>query len=194
MRERVVNLPARRRDRGRDSLLVREATPRDATAYLAHMRTIVAETTYMLQSPADALPDTAEQRAMIDHIGHSTNSLCLVATRGRIVVGRPRLLGSLTLLGGRTARTRHFCHLGMGVIRDAWGRGVGGLMLDAALTWARRNPILTRVALQVFDTNEPARRLYESRGFGDEGVLVREVIVDGACADLIGMSVDVSAR
>ncbi|MGM0574207.1 MAG: GNAT family N-acetyltransferase [Myxococcota bacterium] len=178
-------------DREGDPLVVREAVRRDAPRFLEHMATIVRETTYMLQCAGDPLPDLDEQRALIDHFGRLRNSLCLVAVRPGRGPGRERIVGTLTLLGGQTSRTRQVAHLGMGVRREAWQRGIGSEMLDVALTWARANPILARVSLQVYSRNEPARALYRSRAFEVEGVLARDVRLDDGWEDLVGMSLDV---
>lgn len=199
---RQVSLPFAGRDRAGQALLVREAVGRDAPRYLDHMEAIVSETAYMLQSAADPLPSTSGQRSLLEQLCRLDNCVCLVATRSG-TPGRAPIIGSLTLLGGRSRRTRHACHLGMGVQMSAWGRGVGGLLLDAALTWARSNPILSRVVLQVYEANTPALVLYRSRGFVDEGLLKRDVRLgihtgdapdeDGTMVTLVGMSLGVDA-
>lgn len=78
--------------------------------------------------------------------------------------------------------------LSMGVGKLWWGRGIGGVLMDAALTWARRTPMLRRVSLLVFADNLSARRLYDESGFLHEGVLRRYARWDGHSADLHGMA------
>jgi RimJ/RimL family protein N-acetyltransferase len=58
--------------------------------------------------------------------------------------------------------------LGMSLAADARGRGVGGQLLDALLD-AARDLGAHKVELQVWPHNEPALRLYLSRGFVVEG-------------------------
>lgn len=58
--------------------------------------------------------------------------------------------------------------LGMALAADARGRGVGGLLLDG-LVDASRALGAHKVDLQVWPHNEPAIRLYLSRGFVVEG-------------------------
>lgn len=187
MRPRVETLQAP--DRLGDRLIVREAARRDAPRYVEHVTAIVAETEFMLQGPADRVPEPDEQRALLGHLARLPNCVALVATRPSGGPGRDRIVGSLTLLGGQTSRTRHVCQLGMGVRKDEWGRGVGGHLLDVALTWARANPMLVRVALQVYVSNESARHLYLGRGFTEEGRMRHEVrLDDGSWEDLVGMA------
>jgi RimJ/RimL family protein N-acetyltransferase len=63
--------------------------------------------------------------------------------------------------------------LGMHVARDVRGRGVGRAMLDDAIAWARAEPSVHKIALQVWPHNEAAIGLYRSCGFEQEGYLHR---------------------
>lgn len=56
----------------------------------------------------------------------------------------------------------------LAVARPAWGQGVGRALLDAALSEAASHGI-TAVYLEVRESNERARRLYESRRFEEVG-------------------------
>ncbi len=60
--------------------------------------------------------------------------------------------------------------LGMLLAAEARGRGIGGRLLDALLD-AARDLGAHKVALQLWAHNEPALRLYLSRGFTIEGRL-----------------------
>jgi GNAT superfamily N-acetyltransferase len=58
--------------------------------------------------------------------------------------------------------------LSIGVAAEARGRGVGSALLDALLTLARERGYRA-VSLSV-DRRNPARRLYERKGFRDAGI------------------------
>lgn len=77
---------------------------------------------------------------------------------------------------------RHSGVLGMGVIRDYRGKGIGRALIQAALAAARTGGI-RRIDLTVRVDNEPARRLYESAGFATEGLCKRHMCVDGEFID-----------
>ena len=54
------------------------------------------------------------------------------------------------------------------VVNDAWGTGVGGALLDAAIEHgAQRGAAM--VFLEVRESNQRARQLYQSRGFDEVG-------------------------
>ncbi len=185
------SVPVKGVDARGESYRIVEAQGRYTDEYLAHLTRICSETPYMLQSPQDALPSTEQQFKLLERFRSWDNSLCLLVLRS----GRPRyqrVVGSVTLLGGRTIRTAHACTLGMGVDRWDWGQGIGSRLLDTALDWVRQNRIMKRVSLKVFEGNTNALRLYESRGFKREGLLQREVYLDDVSIDLIPMGLDVS--
>ena len=187
-------LPWRGLDTAGDPLVVRIAERRDAPRFIDHKRTIVSETDRLLQSEEDELPDIDTQRAILAHFSQRENSLCLVAHRPGVFPGRGRLLGSLTLLGGMNQRTEHVSRLGMGVVRTEWRRGIGRRMVELALHWARHNERVEPLTLQVYSSNGPARTLYDTVGFLEDGCLVREVRLEDRFEDLVTMSMCVDER
>jgi ribosomal protein S18 acetylase RimI-like enzyme len=58
--------------------------------------------------------------------------------------------------------------LSMWVAPFARGCGVGDVLVDAVVSWARQTGA-SRVALDVFEDNSPAQRLYRRHGFTDQG-------------------------
>jgi RimJ/RimL family protein N-acetyltransferase len=64
--------------------------------------------------------------------------------------------------------------LGM-LVADRWrGRGVGTALLAKAIEWARAEPDVHKLALEVWPHNGAARALYRRLGFVDEGRLRRQ--------------------
>ena len=66
-------------------------------------------------------------------------------------------------------------------------RGIGTMLLDAAVEWARISGV-TKLELHVFPWNEPALRLYESFGFEREGLRKRHYEREGEYVDAILMA------
>ena len=180
-------LPWRGRDRAGQPLTIREGVPRDAPRFVEHTNTLVGETDFMLQCPGDSLPDVDFQRELLSYFGATDNFLYLVAVRPGRGPGRETIIGSVALTGGSTVRCRHVVQLGMGVHRLVWGRGIGALLLEAAVVWCKTNPVVERLELQVFADNPIAMQLYHSRGFIEEGVLRAEALVRDDFHDLVGM-------
>jgi ribosomal protein S18 acetylase RimI-like enzyme len=76
---------------------------------------------------------------------------------------------------------------GLAVAPAAQGRGVGRVLIEAAVAEAARRGA-SKVALRVLGANEGARRLYERCGFVVEGVLRGEFMLDGALVDDVLMA------
>ncbi len=76
-----------------------------------------------------------------------------------------RVLGSLSLYGGRLPAELHRAGLGMGIEPEHRGKRIGTAMVRTALEWARTQPELTWIDLGVFAMNARARALYKRFGF-----------------------------
>jgi ribosomal protein S18 acetylase RimI-like enzyme len=67
-------------------------------------------------------------------------------------------------LAGRRARYRHRAVLGLVLLRDYWGLGIGGKMMEECLAWCRAKG-LEQAELGVIKGNERAMNMYKSFGF-----------------------------
>lgn len=65
--------------------------------------------------------------------------------------------------------TSHVVWLTIAVHEGHQRRGVGRLLMNELLAWARSNPHVEKVELQVRSSNEPAIALYRLLGFVEEG-------------------------
>jgi RimJ/RimL family protein N-acetyltransferase len=70
--------------------------------------------------------------------------------------------------------TRHgFGELGMAMLKEWRGRGVGSAMMEAAIAWARERD-LHKLTLEVWPHNTAAIALYKKFGFVDEGLKIKQ--------------------
>lgn len=107
-----------------------------------------------------------------------SQDLHLVALLDGRVVGSGGLM-----LASPSPRRRHVMHLGMAVLPEAQGRGVGGALMSALLDYADHWAHVLRVELGVFVDNERAIRLYQRHGFEIEGCQRAYALVRGRYAD-----------
>ncbi|MFC4930632.1 GNAT family N-acetyltransferase [Massilia sp. GCM10023247] len=89
------------------------------------------------------------------------------------------ICGHVDLRARPERAARHRCLLGMGVHRDHRRHGLGARLLDTALGWARAQPGIDWVDLEVMSNNLPARRLYERSGFAFAGEIPDLFRIDG---------------
>lgn len=162
--------------------LIREASELDSGAIYRYKSRVFNETEWLLQAWEDFETDPEREAFFIRRFEASSNSIMLVAFE------ESQVIGTLTLLGGPYRRTQHVASLGLGVVQDWWGHGVGKRLVELALHWARSCPQLSKVNLQVYHTNSRAIALYKRFGFEQEGRLKNDVrLDDGTQVDLILM-------
>ena len=141
-----------------DDVAIRPFHPHDAADQYA----IVADprvANMLLQVPSTELAET-ERWA----VGEKNGRHRLVAEwNGRII-------GAIHLTQFLRPRLMHSGSLGMMVHPDAWGQGVGSLLVNSALNLADNWLNLSRLELDVFTHNQAAIRLYEKFGFEREGL------------------------
>jgi RimJ/RimL family protein N-acetyltransferase len=77
----------------------------------------------------------------------------------------------------------HVGHLGMGLLPDYRGRGIGARLLRASIDAARAAGF-ERIELTVYGRNERAAALYRRAGFVHEGTRVRGKKLDGEYDDV----------
>lgn len=82
---------------------------------------------------------------------------------------------------------RHSGRLGIGIVAEARGRGLGRRLMTEAIEAAWRNG-MERIELEVFASNTRAMALYESLGFRHEGRKRRARKLDGEYDDDVLMA------
>jgi RimJ/RimL family protein N-acetyltransferase len=127
------------------------------------------------------LPETLEDlRARYAERGSGTAAQFAV-DEDDVLVGRAGLFGVDEL--ARTAE------VGLTLLPDARGRGLGRDVLRVLLGYAFRSRNLRRVHLQSLASNERALRAYRAVGFVEEGRRREHAWVEGAYEDIVLMAV-----
>jgi RimJ/RimL family protein N-acetyltransferase len=105
----------------------------------------------------------------------------------RIALVEGRLVGWCDVLPVDRPTRAHNGILGIALLPEARGRGIGSALLRAALDDARRFGF-TRVELSYRSGNARVGRLYERFGFVVEGRQRKAILVDGQYEDLVCMA------
>lgn len=138
---------------------------------------VARERRYLAQ--VEALPEQAVTDFLQKHL--AGNAAIFVAIDGN------RVVGWADILPDWPDAKSHCGTLGMGLLPDYRGRGLGRRLLRACLDKAWANG-LVRIELEVRADNEPAIRLYEGAGFLRECVKKQALRFDGAFHDALQMS------
>ncbi|MCC7509453.1 MAG: GNAT family N-acetyltransferase [Planctomycetes bacterium] len=165
-------------------VVIRCAVAADAERMLDCVREVLAASVGTLTTLAEFQLTPQQEREWIAAYLENPNALLLVAeAQGDIV-------GNINFRPAERTRLAHTGTLGMG-LRPAWqGRGIGHALLRTLLDWARDNPKIEKVSLQVLGNNPRAIRLYYKCGFTVNGVKPREIkLDDGSYTDDISMHI-----
>jgi nitroimidazol reductase NimA-like FMN-containing flavoprotein (pyridoxamine 5'-phosphate oxidase superfamily)/RimJ/RimL family protein N-acetyltransferase len=166
------------------TLLIREAGPGDARAVLDYVHAVCAESDFLGFGPGEFELTEAEEVDYLRTRQAADNRLYLVG----LIDGD--IVSTLAFSAGHRSRMRHAGEFGLSVRRGLWGQGIGSLMLDALLDWAKDSGIVTKVNLRVRTDNERAIGLYEGRGFAREGTIRKAIVVGGEYFDHLVMGLE----
>jgi len=175
-------------DRLGSPVRLRTAQEADADAVLRHIAACDRESSFLSREPGESNVSLDDERTLIRRYEEAPNSLFLLVEQDGALVG------TLTYTGWRWKRMQHTGRFGMSIRKSHWHRGLGGLLLDTMISWARENGITRKIGLEVQHVNERAIALYQGRGFVEEGRLQREMRIDGQWIDIIQMGLWLDER
>jgi RimJ/RimL family protein N-acetyltransferase len=142
---------------------IREATPDDASAVIALLERLYAETNFLLYEPGEMKSNVETYaRRMAEGIEKGSWMMFVAECDGSLV-------GTVFGSRGNAKRTYHSLTVGLGVLQANWHLGIGRSLLEAAESWAKAQGV-HRLELTVRTTNHRAMALYEKLGFEWEGV------------------------
>ena len=142
---------------------VRPARPRDAAAFHRAWREITADG--WVRSPE--VSDPVRHYRRLFKASSTGQGLWLVAVADK--AGK-QVVGHLAITREAHPATEHVASLGLGVVREWRGKGIGSALMAEALLWARSVGV-QKVTLMVYPDNPAAIRLYRKFGFVEEGRL-----------------------
>ena len=105
----------------------------------------------------------------------------------------PRMVGECTLNRREVQEMHHTGILGIVVVADYRGLGIGEAMITEVMRQAKRLGI-SLIELEVMATNSSAKRLYQKRGFKEVGLVPGKVRRDGKLIGLVSMYADLGNR
>jgi RimJ/RimL family protein N-acetyltransferase len=164
-------------------VLMTSPSPGDGKELLETMKLILAASRHTLTTLEEFTHTVEQEEQMISgHLEHPDKLIITPKISGRIV-------GMLDFSIGRRNRIAHYGEFGMSILPDYQGIGIGRMMLEALLKWARENPRIETVRLRVHGKNLRAIALYEKCGFVTEGKQINGIkFSDGSYDDVLEMA------
>lgn len=82
---------------------------------------------------------------------------------------------------------KHNGTLGISLRKKYWGIGLGSEIMAYLIDWAKSNKITKKINLLVREDNIRGVKLYEKFGFKKEGLLKKDICVNGIYYNTIAM-------
>lgn len=160
---------------------VRELKIEDLDGALSSFEQVASERIYL---GTEEVNDRTRQRWLESWADDGKRNLFAVAeSEGKII-------GGIVLTSLFSPKSDHVRNLGMWVLKDHRGKGVGKALMKYAFSWARRRGDIKRITLEVYASNTSAVNMYTKNGFVFEGVFRNNAVIDGQYVDEIAMALE----
>jgi RimJ/RimL family protein N-acetyltransferase len=103
-----------------------------------------------------------------------------------VAVEGERVIGWCDISLNRKPVFAHAGNLGIGIVKEYRGRGIGTELMAKAIAHAKEIG-LEKIELDVYESNRAAIRLYKKFGFKAEGKRIKSAKIDGRYENLIPM-------
>lgn len=158
-------------------ITIEKAKVSDAEALLEYLKQIGGETDN-LTFGAEGLPCSVEdEEKYIESLENSTSSVMFIAKIDGKIVGDAHFSSSTR------ERIKHRGEIGISVIKEYWGCGVGSRLMESLIDFAKNTAGCEIIALQVRSDNERAINLYKKYGFEKIGQFKGLLKIDGEYVD-----------
>lgn len=160
------------------SLTLRAPVPDDAAAMVHIMKTADGESRFLAREPGEFSFTEESERGFIERQAADDGHAMFVAQYEGQLIG----LCSVGLVR-RNLRYLHRAETSFVVLKDWWGLGVGGKMMEEVLRWCKEHGC-TQLELEVVTGNRRALSMYLGFGFEVVGRAPRALkYADGTYAD-----------
>ncbi len=163
-------------------LIIEKATRDDAQAVIDYFNIIGGE--------SDNLPFGAEGTSVtlqeeIEYIETDNGSKTSVFMLGKI---NGEIVCSASLTSPSRMRFRHVTSLGIAIKKAYWAMGIGTVLMQMLIDFAKENGITEVIKLDVNADNKYAIHLYEKFGFKQYGYFEKEVKIGETYQDTVLMN------
>ncbi|MBS1550955.1 MAG: GNAT family N-acetyltransferase [Bacteroidetes bacterium] len=136
----------------------------DAEELLRTVKTYLADSEYIPVRPEEFTISIEKEKLRIRSFLENDNSLLLIAKKGN------EILGNIDITGSQKEAIKHTAVIGMGMLKEYRNKGLGTALLRKGIEWARQNPVLEILWLQVYAENTAGVTLYRNAGFEINGI------------------------
>lgn len=164
------------------TVVIRSPEEADAEQLLNYMKTMSGETNNVLRYPEEVTFTIEEEREHVRNILASERDFDIsVFIDGKLAGNSGIFCTDLK------QKVRHRANLGIAILKEYWGNGIGDILMKSCVEQAKRNGY-EQIELGVITTNKAAISLYQKNGFEICGTIAHaQKLKDGSYQDLYTM-------
>jgi RimJ/RimL family protein N-acetyltransferase len=163
---------------------IRTPLPDDVPEVLDYLKVVFQDDRFYGSTTEEAkeFQTPEKQQERIDDHYRGDNKLLVVT------VDKDKIVSMSHVEAASRKRNQHIGQVGISILSEYRGNGLGRAIMRAMIDWATAHPIIEKLSLGVWSQNTPAIRLYEKMGFIEEGRKIREgKYADGSYDDMVCM-------
>jgi ribosomal protein S18 acetylase RimI-like enzyme len=151
---------------------IMEAKKIDASIIIDFYRQLDKESEFLAFDEDELNPEIEEFSKYLDKLNQSKTTKIFLAK------SKDKLIGMCKMSGHKSKKTIHNCELSLYVLEDYSNKGLGTLLLDYSINYARITQAIKNIYLEVREDNKYAIKLYEKYGFKKVGVMPDKIKSD----------------
>lgn len=151
---------------------IREAIPTDAAEILRALKIIGSQTPFLVMDEKGLEMTIEEMSENLENLYDSQNNVLMVALADN------KVIGTASVKASAKKRMEHIGEIGISILKDYWGFGLGSLMMEELIDWAKESDVIRRLELTVQHRNQRAVHVYEKIGFVTEAIMPRGAKTD----------------
>jgi ribosomal protein S18 acetylase RimI-like enzyme len=160
---------------------IREATKEDAQNMIDFYNIVGGETDFLSFGVNEFKRELQEYEEYITATSKEPNSIMLLALIDS------EIISIATINSSQKERTKHVGTLGIVISKKYTGLGLGRILMNDLIDWAKQNGVTKKVSLVTNESNTIAIELYKKLGFEVEGLLKKENCIRGAYNNTVMM-------
>jgi RimJ/RimL family protein N-acetyltransferase len=152
---------------------IREATKEDAQNMTDFYNVVGGETDFLSFGANEFKRDLQEYEEYITATSNEQNSIILLALIDS------EIISIATINSSQKERTKHVGTLGIVISKKYTGLGLGKILMNDLIEWAKQNGVTKKISLVTNENNTVAIELYKKLGFEVEGLLKQDNFING---------------
>ena len=165
------------------SVTIREASVDDAQELISVVKEYIEDSEYIPYTKGEFNPTIEFEKEWIQTLNDQKNSLLLLA------IHDGKIIGNISVNGSQRNMAAHTACIGIGLLREWRNKGVGSILFNSVIEWAKKNSQLEILWLETYATNKEGMTLYKKYGFEQDGIQKNFIkLSDNEYADNLMMS------